>query len=311
MRILIADDDRFSRMLLARLLREWGYEVEVVGDGEAAVAALTREGGPEIGIIDWMMPKLKGPEVCRAVRSSGDEPYRYLVLLTSLSSTDDLVHGLDSGADEYLCKPFKAPELQARLRSGRRLLDLQRQLIEARDALEIQATRDALTGVYNRRTLLTRLEKELSRGIREGTPVGVVMLDLDRFKSVNDTWGHLAGDTVLREACKRIQTIVRPYDLVGRFGGEEFIVVVPGADREDIWEVGERVREAVAAGPIAVDGADLDITTSVGVVSMRGAASPNVLIQAADEALYAAKRGGRDRVVPAWDMPAVEDKKAG
>lgn len=311
MRILIADDDRFSRMLLSRLLREWGYEVEVVGDGEAAVAALTRADGPELAIIDWMMPKLSGPDVCRAVRAVGDEPYRYLVLLTSLSGTDDLVHGLNAGADEYLCKPFKAPELRARLRSGRRLLDLQRQLIEARDALEIQATRDALTGVYNRRTLLERLEKELSRSVREGQPVGVAMLDLDRFKSINDTWGHLAGDAVLRESCGRIQRIVRPYDLVGRFGGEEFIVIVPRAEREDVLEIGERVREAVCAGPIPVDGADLDVTTSVGVASMRGVASPNVLIHAADEALYAAKRGGRNRVVCAWDMPPAAERKAG
>lgn len=302
MRILVADDDRFSRMLLSRTLRSWGHDVEVVGDGEAAVAALLRADGPECGIVDWEMPGRNGPQVCEAVRAAAAEPYRYLVLLTSRDTAEDLVAGLNAGADEYLAKPFQAPELRARLRTGRRLLDLQQQLIEARDALEIQATRDGLTGVYNRRTLIERLQTELSRATRQHHPVGLLMLDLDHFKSVNDTWGHLAGDAVLRAACERMETVVRPYDLLGRFGGEEFVLVVPGAGPDDMLEVAERVRRAIAAGPVAVDGGAVPVTASIGVASMVGVSDANVLIHAADEALYAAKDGGRDQVRGAWTL---------
>jgi len=305
MRILIADDDRFSRMVLARMVREWGHEVEVVGDGDAAIAALGRPDGPECGIIDWEMPGRDGPAVCEAVRAVGVEPYRYLVLLTSRGGSEDLVAGLNSGADEYLSKPFQVAELRARLRTGRRLLDLQRQLIEARDALEVQATRDGLTGVFNRRTLIERLEVELGRAKRQRQPVGLMMLDVDHFKRVNDTWGHLAGDAVLRALCVRMQSVVRPYDLVGRFGGEEFVLVVPGAGRAQMLDVAERVREAIAASPVPVDGGELAVTASLGVAVMAGVTSANVLIHAADEALYAAKNGGRDRVVGAWQRPDV------
>jgi two-component system, cell cycle response regulator len=303
MRILIADDDRFSRMVLARMLREWGHEVEVVGDGDAAIAALGRPDGPECGIIDWEMPGRDGPAVCEAVRAVGAEPYRYLVLLTSRSGSEDLVAGLNAGADEYLSKPFKAAELKARLRTGRRLLDLQRQLIEARDALEVQATRDGLTGVYNRRTLIDRLEVELGRANRMRQSVGLMMLDVDHFKRVNDTWGHLAGDAVLRTICARMESVVRPYDLVGRFGGEEFVLVVPGAGRAQMVEVAQRVRQAIAGSPVPVDGGALSVTASLGVAVMAGVTSANVLIHAADEALYAAKHAGRDRVMGAWQRP--------
>jgi two-component system, cell cycle response regulator len=300
MRILVADDDRFSRMVLKRALTDAGHDIEMVADGDAAVEALCRDDGPRIGIIDWMMPGRNGPEVCEAVRAMGAEPYRYLILLTSRSETADLVAGLDAGADDYLSKPFDAAELRARLRTGARQLELQQQLIEARDALEIQATRDGLTGLYNRRTVLNRLESELMRCCREGRPIGLALIDLDHFKNVNDTWGHLAGDAVLRQACARVEEIVRPYDLVGRYGGEEFIVVVPGAGREQMLRIGERVRACVADGPMTIDSGEIQVTCSIGVASMVDVASGNVIIGAADEALYRAKDGGRNRVVGAW-----------
>jgi two-component system cell cycle response regulator len=282
--------------VLGRTLRQWGYEVEQVGDGDAAAAALSRPDSPEIAILDWMMPGLDGPEVCRRVRAAGAEPYRYLILLTSKSGRDDLVDGLNAGADEYLSKPFEPTELRARLRVAERLIDLQWQLIEARDALHHQATRDGLTGALNRRAALDSLRDELARARRKRSGVGLVMLDLDHFKRVNDTLGHLAGDAVLIEAAQRMCQELRTYDQLGRFGGEEFVVVVPDTDPAGAASVAERMREVIAGRPVWAEGHSVHVTASLGVAWTPGDAEADDLVREADEALYAAKRAGRDRV---------------
>ena len=297
LKVLVADDDRFSRMVLSRTLRSWGYEVEEAVDGAEAAAALSRPDGPQLGIVDWMMPGLDGPEVCRSVRELGAEPYRYLMLLTSKNAPEDLVLGLNSGADEYLSKPFDPLELQARLRIGRRLLDLQRELIEARDALHTQATRDGLTGLLNRTAVIDALEEELARAERRDIGVGVLVADLDHFKKINDTYGHLAGDAVLREAARRMEDMVRTYDRVGRYGGEEFLVVLPDCQSEDLMEVAERIRARLAASPIHADGDMVPVTASIGASWVRGRCESDALVRSADEGLYEAKRGGRNRVV--------------
>lgn len=295
LRILVADDDRFSRMLLARSLQAWGHEVEQAEDGDSAVAALTRDGGPEVGIIDWMMPGRDGPDVCRAVRDADIEPYRYLLLLTSRSDQEDLVAGLNAGADEYLRKPFDPNELRARLRVGQRLLNLQQELIEARDALHIQATQDALTGILNRRSLLDRLADEHARARRRRSGVGVLVVDLDHFKLVNDTYGHLAGDAVLRAAATRMSIGLRPYDLLGRYGGEEFLLVVPDCSATGLAAVAERVRRTLAESPVSAEGHEIAVSASVGGAWTEGDGDGNSLIREADEALYEAKRAGRNR----------------
>ncbi len=297
MKVLVADDDRFSRMVLSRTLRSWGYDVEEAVDGAEAAASLSRSDGPQLGIIDWMMPGLDGPEVCRRVRELSAEPYRYLMLLTSKNAREDLVQGLNSGADEYLSKPFDPLELQARLRIGRRLLDLQRELIEARDALHMQATRDGLTGLLNRTAVIDALGEELARAGRRDIGVGVLLADLDHFKKINDTFGHLAGDAVLRESARRMERMVRAYDRVGRYGGEEFLVVLPDCQCADLMEVAERIRASLSASPIDADGASVPVTASIGASWVRGRCPNDALVRKADEALYEAKRGGRDRVV--------------
>ena len=311
MKILVADDDRFSRMVLCRTLRSWGYEVEEASDGVAAAEALSRPDGPQLGVVDWMMPGLDGPEVCRRVREANAEPYRYLMLLTSRNRREDLVEGLNSGADEYLSKPFDPLELQARLRIGRRLLDLQAQLIEARDALHDQATRDGLTGLHNRTAILDALHEELARAARRKAGVGVLLVDLDHFKSINDTWGHLAGDAVLREASRRMEDVVRTYDRVGRYGGEEFLAVLPDCSREALLEVGERVRAVVSASPVYAEGTSIPVTASVGAAWISGACASDALVREADEALYAAKRAGRNQVVMGSDVPPGSWRAAG
>ena len=298
MKILIADDSVISRHLLDATLRKWGYEVAIACDGEEAWHILQQDDAPPIAILDWMMPGLTGTEVCRLVRQRAREPYTYILLLTSKALKEDLVEGMDAGADDYIVKPFDQHELQVRLRAGTRLIDLQAQLLSAREALREQATRDALTGLWNRSSMLEILAREISRARREQTPLGVVLLDLDHFKNINDTYGHLAGDAVLREAARRLQQCIRTYDSIGRYGGEEFLVVFPGCEEANAARQAERLRSVLSTDPLLLTETTVTLTASFGVTSWNPGEDTDteLLIRRADEAMYRAKKLGRNRV---------------
>ncbi len=296
-RILIAEDDPISRRMLQSFLAKWGYEVEVVADGVEALAALEQPNAPQLAVLDWMMPGLEGPQVCQRVRRLTDRPYTYILLLTARGQKDDLLRGLASGADDYLTKPFDSQELRARLRVGERILELERNLIVAREELRFRATHDVLTGIPNRASVLEATQRECSRQAREGGAFSVIILDLDHFKSINDTYGHLCGDQVLREAAHRVTASVRTYDSVGRYGGEEFLVVAPTTDGQGALALAERVRQAIEESPIETEAGPIRVTASCGVASKIDAEtfSSSALLKLADEALYRAKALGRNR----------------
>ena len=298
-RLLIADDSLVSRHLLESTLKKWGYDVRAVSDGEQAWNLLNNNDAPDLAILDWVMPGMTGPEVCKLVRQQQDrEKYTYLILLTSKSLKEDLIEGMESGADDYLTKPFDQHELQVRLRAGIRILELQAELMEAKEELREQATRDPLTKLWNRRHILELLERELSRIQRHDTPLSVIMLDLDHFKTINDTYGHQTGDEVLRETARRLKTAVRQYDSVGRYGGEEFLIVMPGCGGSDIENQTERLRLSLCQTPMMVGDLALTVTGSFGATYALPAyrANQDDLVRVADEALYQAKRAGRNRV---------------
>jgi two-component system cell cycle response regulator len=297
-KILIADDSIVSRHLLEATLRKWGYEVMVACDGAEALGLLQREDAPALIILDWMMPGMTGVEVCRRIRLRDSEPYTYILLLTSKSQKEDLIEGMEAGADDYITKPFDQNELQVRLRAGIRLVELQTQLLKAREELRDQATRDSLTRLWNRSSILSELGRELARATRESRPLGVVIVDLDHFKLINDTHGHLAGDAVLREAARRMQNSIRQYDSIGRYGGEEFLILFPGCSEADTFAQADRLRKQLAQAEMSVNNTSLRVTASFGVTSaMPGEIwTEEALIRAADEALYVAKKSGRNRV---------------
>ena len=266
MRVLVADDDRTSVLRLRRTLQQLGYEVITASNGTEALHKLQQTRAPQLAIIDWMMPGLDGPDVIRQLRKQGDEPYTYAVLLTSRRDRQFMVEGLDAGADDFLSKPIHADELRARLRAGERVIALQRELIAARECLRRQALHDPLTGLMNRRAILEELYLQNSRAARDGQEVAVVLLDLDHFKNVNDTYGHPAGDEVLRVTASRLLGGVREYDAVGRFGGEEFLLVLSGTLPPDAVAMVQRLRRLLQASPVPFDGHEIDISGSFGLV---------------------------------------------
>jgi len=297
MKILIAEDDKVSRRLLEAHLGKWGYQVEAAGDGEEAWRLLQSADPPRLAILDWMMPGLDGTEICRRVRSEGREPYTYLIMLTALTGEENVCEGMEAGADDYLTKPFRVNELRVRLRAGRRIVDLQDELIAARDALGIKASHDPLTGLWNHEEILCSLQRELARARRSGEPLGVIMADLDHFKQVNDGFGHQAGDAVLHAVAARMLEHLRPYDAAGRYGGEEFLLVLPGCDLRNAEALAERLRLSICGSPVETSEGVIPVTLSLGVAALAGE-EPDAaaLIRAADRALYRAKEKGRNRV---------------
>jgi diguanylate cyclase (GGDEF)-like protein len=301
MRILIADDSIVSRHLLDATLRRWGYDVVMACDGNEAWEILQTADAPRIAILDWVMPGLTGPEVCSRVRATSNEKesYTYILLLTSKSQREDLIEGMESGADDYLTKPFDQHELKVRLRPGTRIVELQQELIRAREELRDQATKDFLTRIWNRSSVLDILDREMERGRREKQPLGLILADLDHFKAINDNFGHFGGDAVLREFVRRMSGSMRPYDSIGRYGGEEFLIVLPGCDDAATRKQAERMRTALADQAMAFNEESKIITCSFGATAFVPGVEVNAesLIRLADDALYGAKRQGRNRVV--------------
>jgi two-component system, cell cycle response regulator len=296
-KVLIAEDDPISRRLLEVFLTRWGYEVSIAASGTEALKALESKDAPRLAVLDWVMPGLEGVQVCQKIREQKDRPYTYILLLSARAQKEDLLRGLESGADDYLTKPFDAQELRARLHVGQRILQLQDGLMVAGAELLFRATHDSLTGISNRGVILDVLRRERSRQARGNGSFGIVLLDVDHFKQVNDTYGHLCGDAVLQEIVRRITAAVRDYDTVGRYGGEEFLVVAPSSDASNVLGLAERIRRAVQARPIVTDAGEISVTISLGaaVSSATTPVEPELMLRIADDALYRAKAGGRNR----------------
>jgi diguanylate cyclase (GGDEF)-like protein len=297
-KILIAEDDKVSRRILEKNISEWGYDIAVAENGDEALRML-QGGDVHLALLDWMMPGINGIEICRHVRQDGGPKYVYIIILTSRDRRQDIIEGLEAGADDYMAKPVNFLELRARIQTGRRIVELEDKLLESNRIQKDLASRDNLTSLWNRANVFQFLEEDLARGRRESRPVSVIMIDVDNFKRVNDAHGHLAGDVVLIQIAKRLEGGVRPYDKVGRYGGDEMLVVLPGCGLAEAAAIAERLRRSVSGEKMQTPEGDFDVSVTLGCASSENIAdaTAETLVQASDAALYKGKRLGRDRVI--------------
>ena len=302
MRILIAEDDLTSRIMLSDLLGKWGYEVMSVKDGLAAWEVLQSPDSPRLVILDWVMPSMDGLEVIQRVRARNNEQPPYIILLTSRDEKGDVLSGLETGANDYIKKPFDRDELYARILVGRRTVDLQTNLFETQQILAHLATHDPLTGILNRRAILDQLAKELAR-VQRGEPgskgcgLSIGFFDIDQFKLINDRYGHQAGDEVLKAIAGVLAKQLRAYDSFGRLGGDEFLVVAPGTGEENCLHLFERILAAIAGCKIMIQADTVPVTVSIGVAAAGPEYGLDKLLESADTAMYRAKHEGGNRVM--------------
>lgn len=299
MQVLVVEDSAVYRKLISDHLQAWGFRVTVAEDGAQASAVLERPDSPKLVLLDWVLPDIEGIELCQQIREVGSSrPYVYVILLTSKEGRQNMLEAMEAGADDYLVKPFDELELKARLMVGKRILDLQDELVQAREAMRHAATHDSLTELLNRGEIVDMLQRELERARRDQKPVSVILADIDHFKQVNDRFGHLFGDQALQEIARRLRSSLRVYDGIGRYGGEEFLLVLPGCDLENAMARANELRELVAGTPVAALDAEKKITVSMGVAvsGCMGKVESEALLSCADAGLYAAKGNGRNRV---------------
>jgi len=298
MKILVAEDEMMLQLDLEHRLLNWGYEPVLCSNGDEAWTLLQQADAPAMMILDWNMPGQSGIELCKRVREQGREPEPFILMLTARGDSDDIVTALDAGADDFVGKPFNRMELKARLTVGRRMVDLQQRLLAMRDNMQNLAEHDLLTGLWNHAKILKRLNVELERASRKGQSLAVVMSDIDFFKRVNDEHGHQVGDEVLSTVAGRLTGLSRSYDSTGRYGGEEFLMVLPESTLVEGAYFAERVRTAIGGEPVQTASESLSITMSLGVSCWSPGCEKSAaeLVNEADQALYRAKHDGRNRV---------------
>ncbi|MFZ0276981.1 MAG: diguanylate cyclase [Candidatus Sulfotelmatobacter sp.] len=303
MKILLVEDSRVERQRIGNYLSDWRLDFVAVGTGTEAINLLEGREPPNMVLLDWMLPDLDGIDICRRTRANGARaPYVYIVMLTAKNRKQDLLHALAAGADDYLAKPVDPSELRARIMTGKRILELQQ-------SLRFAATHDFLTNLLNRSEILAAIKKELSRSGREGKPATLMMADIDRFKRINDSLGHAAGDEVLKEVGRRLKSDLRPYDVVGRYGGEEFLIILPSCDLNTGARRADEIRNLVAKDPIFTPFGTTTTTVSMGVAATSEGCSLSDLLREADVRMYAAKKNGRNRVE--FLSPKAQQKGAG
>lgn len=298
MDIIVTEDSATFRAILTRLLRKWGYGVHVARNGGEAWRLMQRPDAPALILLDWVLPDTDGIELCRRLRALNREPYAYIIMVTAHAEKRNIVAAMEAGADDYIIKPFDENELQVRIHAGRRIIELNTELIAAREAQRFLATHDVLTRVQNRRAIMEHAREQLASMSVSNAPFSVIMFDIDHFKAINDTYGHQMGDSVLREVAQRLDGVMDGDNAIGRFGGEEFLITLPAMHAETAMMIAEQYRAYIADIPVVVDDEYITVTASFGVATLDESRVDGLdsLIARADAALYRAKANGRNRV---------------
>jgi two-component system cell cycle response regulator len=297
LQVLVVDDSPVYRKLVEHALEGNPYTLTFAKSGGEALELFARH-LPSVVISDWMMPDLSGLDLCQRLRADVHRGYTYIILLTSISDKNNVIKGLAAGADDYLTKPFDPGELLARIGVGRRIIDLHRQIDAKNKLLEDLAHSDSLTGLPNRRAIEDWAARQLRGAARHGFPYWVVLVDLDSFKRINDTYGHIGGDAMLQKFAALLKTVIRSSDICGRLGGDEFLMVITHVEADAISETVERFREMLAQQQFEMGDERVSITASFGIAGLSGKENLDftTLVRRADKALYAAKNAGRNLI---------------
>ncbi len=294
--ILIIEDDKDSRELLTIYLSKWNYNVFESSKPSKALE-LIEANNIQMALIDWVLDESSGVEICRQIREKFNDEYIYIIMITGKKNQSDVVEALSKGADDYLIKPFNFQELKVRIKAGERILTYQNNLKNCYDKLYAASIKDPLTGTFNRQTILERLNAEFERSKRLNDDFSIIMTDIDFFKKVNDSYGHLIGDKVLKHIGKILTNSIRKYDAVGRYGGEEFLIILPHSDIDTAIKIANRIRSTLKNNPLNIENVVIPVTMSFGVAYIDDADSASELLKLADTYLYMAKNKGRDKIV--------------
>lgn len=305
MKVLIAEDEAIPCRALAKSLKDWGYETVIAKNGKDAWQVIKKD-NIRLAVLDWMMPRMNGVELCRKIRQEFQEEkskYIYIILLTGRDQQGDVITGLSAGADDYITKPYSYLELRVRLQNGERIIELEDNRLKL-------ASYDSLTKLWNRNKILEFFKEELERCRRENQSTGLIMVDIDHFKRVNDNYGHFIGDKVIIEVARRLKKSIRRYDKIGRYGGDEMLIILPDCNSTNVKKISERLRQGVSEKKIKTGNDSLKITISAGATSsdISSFASGDELIQISDKALYSAKKAGRNCTVTSEIFKTTAEK---
>lgn len=298
MKVLIAEDDPTGNLLLKSMVFRWGFDTVTVFDGAEAWKRLQEEDAPQIVILDWVMPGMDGLEVCRRIREreKGKDRYTYIIMLTGKGNMEDIVTGIDAGVDDYIVKPFNNEELRARLRTSQRNIELHMALRAANKRLQIMSRLDPLTGALSRSAILDDLDLAMYRSRREKKALTIALIDIDDLKKMNERHGRSAGDKILQECIRRISACLRRADNVGRYGGDEFLVILPGVNSRTGMKICHRIKSVIGKKEITISDHSIPVTVSQSIAVWDGDANIEKLITAAEQTLLATKSNGCNRV---------------
>jgi two-component system cell cycle response regulator len=318
MKVLVAESNAESGQSLQESLDGWGYQVALAEDPAETLAAFRREVPPAIVILGALGDHTKTKQICREMREFGDKPYVYILLLAAKGESEQIQEALEAGADDYLTAPYDQLELKARLRAGKRILDLREELRRAQATIGYQAYHDPLTGLWNRGAIIDALQRELARVRREKAPVGLLMVSIDGLKEINDKYGHMAGDAAIRATARELRASLRPYDALGRYGGEAFVMIVTGCDSRSALKQAERFYGVLKGTTVDISQwgkfvsgkeAALPVLYSLGVVSGTGEHDSETLLRTLESAVRAARSAGGNRIEAVNPPPPSPKKK--
>jgi two-component system cell cycle response regulator len=318
MKVLIVESNETSRKSLYESLDGWGYQVSAVDDPAAVMGSIQRESPPSMVLVGTLADSTPVKQLCRSIREFGEKPYIYVLLLAEKGKSEEILEFLEAGADDYVTRPFDELELKARLRAGKRILDLRDELRRAQATIGYQAYHDPLTGLWNRGAIIDALQRELARVRREKAPVGLLMVSIDGLKDINDKYGHMAGDAAIRATARELRSSLRPYDAIGRYGGEAFVIIVTGCDSRSSMKQAERFFGVLKGRTVDisqwgkfVSGKDsaLPILYSIGVISGTGEHDSETLLKSLEGALRQARTAGGNRIESVTPPPPMPRKK--